>query len=199
MLLKMWYGLKFTQKNRKASATKELFIKAPRQPGAEELILQLMILHPAVIPQIKQAQIADDLREPKLKRLMLFILEHFDNNHLTEPGDLVTHLEEEDLKNLITELVIKEERIIDIPKTLNNCIQKLKDTSIKNELLLLNTKIKEAEQEKDENAMKRFLVHKQELLEKRKRYTSDQFTKHPQQTPWEGCYLIEWSFDNSLW
>ncbi len=161
-------------------AKKELFIKDSHQPGAEELMLQLMIMHPEVIPQIKQAQIVDDLKEPKLKRLLLFIIERFDNNQSIEPGELINHLDEEDLKNLITELVIKEERIIDIPKTLSNSIQKLKNTSIKSELLLLNTKIKEAEQEKDENAMKRFLVHKQELLEKRKKYTSDQFTIHLQ-------------------
>ena len=44
----------------------------------------------------------------------------------------------------------------------------------------MNTKIKEAEQEKDENAMQKFLLHKQELLERRKQYTSDQFSIHSQ-------------------
>lgn len=170
-----------TEKSEKP-AKKEFRIKDSHQPGAEELTLQLMIMHPEVIPQIKQAQIVDDLKEPKLKRLLLFIIERFDKNQSIEPGDLINHLDDDDLKNLITELVIKGERITDIPKTLSNSIQKLKNTSIKSELLQLNTKIREAEQEKDENAMKRFLAHKQELLEKRKKYTSDQFNMHLQQT-----------------
>jgi len=156
--------------------TKEHFINAPDQHSAEELIVQLMILYPEVISQVKHAQVVDDFKEPQLKRLMCFITELFDQNQSIEPDNLINQLEEEDLKNLITRLVIKGESIVDIPKTLKNSIQKLKTMSIRREIQLLNIKIKEAQQERDENAMKRFLVHKQKLLERRKKYTSDQFS-----------------------
>jgi DNA primase len=160
-------------------ATTELqkhFANAPDQHSAEELLLQLMILHPEVIPQVKQAQLTDDFKEPRLKRLWYLITEQFDHNHPIAPDSLINQLEEEDLRNLVAQLVIKGESIIDIPKTLKNSIQKLKTMSIRREIQLLNIKIKEAQQERDENAMKRFLVHKQKLLEKRKKYTSDQFS-----------------------
>ena len=160
-------------------ATTELqehFANVPDQHSAEELLLQLMILHPDVIPQVKQAQLTDDFKEPRLKRLMHLITEQFDHNHPIAPDSLINQLEEEDLKNLVSQLVIKGESIIDIPKTLKNSIQKLKTMSIRREIQLLNIKIKEAQQERDESAMKRFLVHKQKLLERRKKYTSDQFS-----------------------
>ena len=164
----------------KKEETQELFINAPVQHRAEELLVQLMILHPEVIPKVKQASVADDLKEPNLKHLMLFIIECFDSNQPIEPDNLINYLEEDDLKNLIAQLVIKGESIIDIPKTLKNSIQKLKAMSIRREIQLLNIKIKEAQQERDENAMKKFLVHKQELLERRKKYTADQFPFHLQ-------------------
>lgn len=167
-------------KKAEKSEVQELFIKASSQHRAEELLLQLMILHPEVIPQAKEAQIAGDFKEPKLKRLLLFIIECFDNNQSIKPDLLVNRLEEEDLKNIVTRLAIKGESIIDITKALKDSVQRLKEISIKKEIQFVNTKIKEAEQEKDENAMQKFLLHKQELLERRKQYTSDQFSIHSQ-------------------
>lgn len=162
----------------KKPEAQEHFINAPDQHRAEELLLQLMILHPEVIPQIKQTQVVDDLKEPKLRRLFLFIIDCFDSNYSMEPDSLINQLEEEDLKNLVAQLVIKGESLTDIPKTLRNSIQKLKAMSIRREIQLLNIKIKEAQQERDESAMKRCLVHKQKLLEIRKKYASDQFSIH---------------------
>jgi len=161
------------QKNKELQ---ELYIKVPDQHKSEELLLQLMILHPEVIPQIKQTKVVDDLIEPKLKRLLLYILEYFDHNQSIEPDSLINHLEDEELKNLVAQLVIKGEGIVDLPKMLRNTIQKLKAKSIKREIQSINIKIQEAQQEKNENTMKQFLLHKQELLEKRKKCISDQFS-----------------------
>ncbi len=166
-----------TEKARKSEA-QELYIKVSNQHRAEELLLQLMILHPEVIPLVKRAQILDDLEEPKLKRLLLFIVKCFDDNHSIKPDWLIDHLEEEELKNIVTRLVIQGESIMDIPKALKDSIQRLKEISIRREIQFVNTKIMEAEKEKDENAMHKFLVHKQELLERKKRYTSVQFSIH---------------------
>jgi len=164
----------------KNTETQELFINAPIQHKAEELLLQLVILHPEVILKVKQAQVVDDLKEPNLKHLMLFIIECFDRNQPIEPDSLINHLEDEDLKSLVAQLVIKGESIIDIPKTLKNSIQKLKEMNIKREIQLLNIKIKEAQQERDETAMKKFLVDKQKLLERRKKHITDQLPFHVQ-------------------
>ena len=165
------------QKNTEAQ---ELFINTPVQHKAEELLLQLMILHPEVIPEVKQTHVVDDLKEPNLKHLMLFIIECFDRHQPIEPDSLINHLEEEGLKNLVTQLVIKGESIIDIPKTLKNSIQKLKAMNIRREIQSVNIKIKEAQQEKNENAMKKLLVDKQKLLERRKQYSIDQPPFHVQ-------------------
>jgi len=82
------------------------------------------------------------------------------------------------LKNIVSELSIKGSSIIDIPKTVQNCIQKIKTASLKKEIQLLNTKIKEAEEGKDENAMQQYLVDKQKLLERKKEYASDHHSIH---------------------
>lgn len=166
-----------TEKTR-PSETQELYVKVSNLHRAEELLVQLMILHPEVIPLVKRAQITDDLEEPKLKRLLLFVMKCFDDNHPIKPDWLIDHLEEEELKNIVTRLAIQGESIHDIPKALKDGIQRLKEISIRREIQVVNTKIIEAEKEKDENAMHQFLVHKQELLERKKRYASDQFSIH---------------------
>ena len=167
----------FTEKPKKPEA-RELLIKTSQQHKAEELLLQVMILHPEVISQVKQAQVLHDCKEPHLKRLLLFIIECFDGNQTITPDWLISHLEEEPLKNIVSELSIKGASIIDIPKTVQNCIQKIKTASLKKEIQLLNTKIKEAEEGKDENAMQQYLVDKQKLLERKKEYASDPHSIH---------------------
>ena len=167
----------YTEKPKKSEA-REMIIKTSQQHRAEELLLQVMILHPEVISQVKEAEVAHDFKEPHLKRLLLFIIECFDGNETIEPDWLINHLEEEPLKNIVSELSIKGASIIDISKTVQNCIQKIKTASLKTELQRLNTKIKEAEEGKDENAIKQYLVDKQKLLERKKEYTSDHHSIH---------------------
>lgn len=155
-------------------------IKAPQPHRAEELLLQAMILHPEAIAQVKQAEIADDLKEPYLKRLLLFIIACFDANRSISPDWLINNLDEEPLKNIVSAQSIKGAAIIDVPKTVQNCIQNIKTASLKREIQLLNTKIKEAEQDKDEKAIKQYLVDKQKLLERKKGYAPDHLSIHLQ-------------------
>ena len=103
-------------------------------------------------------------------------MECFDHNQEIKPDSLITLIEEEVSKNLVAELVMKGECITDVPKTLNNSIQKLRTMNLKKQIQLLNNKIRDAERGHDESAMKRFLEDKQKLLTKRKEYSSDQFS-----------------------
>ncbi len=167
----------FTEKPKKPEA-RELLIKTSPEHKAEELLLQVMMLHPEVISQVKKAQIIHDFKEPHLNRLLLFIIECFDDNQTITPDGLISNLEEEPLKNIVSELSIKGASIIDVPKTVQNCIQKIKTASLKKEIQLLNTKIKEAEEGKDENAIQQYLVDKQKLLERKKEYASDHHSIH---------------------
>ena len=164
----------------KQSEARDLPLKVSSQNRAEELLLQVIILHPEVIPQVKMAQIENDLNDPQLKRLMSFILKCSDTNETIKPDWLINNLEEEPLKHIVSKLVIKEDGLIDFDKTLHNCIQWIKTTSLKREIELLNTKIREAQAGKDESAIEQFLAHKQELLERKKEFTSDHTSIHLQ-------------------
>ena len=162
------------------SEARDIPLKVSCQNRAEELLLQVMILHPEVIPHVKEAQIENDLKDPQLKRLMSFIVKCFDTNEIIKPDWLINNLEEEPLKHIVSKLVIKEESLIDIHKTLQNCMQRIKTTSLTREIDLLNTKIKAAEEGKDENAMKQFLAYKQKLIERKKEFTSEHTSIHLQ-------------------
>ena len=164
----------------KQSEARDLPLKVSSQNRAEELLLQVVILHPEVIPQIKMAQIENDLKDPQIKRLMSFILKCSETNESIKPDWLINNLDEEPLKHIVSRLVINEEGLIDFDKTLHNCIQRIKTTSLKKEIEILNTKIREAQAGKDESAIEQFLADKQELLERKKEFTSDHTSIHLQ-------------------
>ena len=108
------------------------------------------------------------------------IIKRFDANETITPDWLINNLEKEPLKHIVSKLVIKEASLIDIHKTLQNCMQRIKTTSLTREIEILNTKIKEAEEGKDENAIKQFLVYKQKLLERKKEFISEHAAIHLQ-------------------
>ena len=126
------------------------------------------------------AQIENDLKDPQIKRLLSFILKCAETNETIKPDWLIHNLDEEPLKHIVSKLVMKEEGIIDSHKTLYNCIQRIKAASLKKEIELLNTKIREAQAGKDESAIEQFLAHKQELLERKKEFTSNHTSTHLQ-------------------
>ena len=169
-----------TSAKSKQSEARNLPLKVSSQNRAEELLLQVVILHPEVIPQVKKAQIENDLKDPQIKRLMSFIFKCSETNESIKPDWLISNLDEEPLKHMVSKLVIKEEGLIDFDKTLHNCIQRIKTTSLKKEIELLNTKIREAQAGKDESAIEQFLADKQELLERKKEFTSDHTSIHLQ-------------------
>jgi hypothetical protein len=126
------------------------------------------------------AQIENDIIDPDFKQLMSFILKFSETNETIKPDWLINNLDEEPLKHIVSKLVINEEGLIDFHKTLHNCIQRIKTTSLKREIELLNNKIREAQAGKDESAIEQFLAHKQELLERKKEFTSDHTSMHLQ-------------------
>lgn len=135
---------------------------------AEELLLQAMLLHPDLIPRVREARILEDLSDATLRRIARFMVERFDAGRPLQADDLINDVAEEDLKNIISELVIKGECIVDALKTVTSSIQKIKALRIDREMQLVNTKIREAEAENDERAMQHFLTCKQQLLEQKK-------------------------------
>jgi len=166
-------ALAATRTKPKQTEARNLPLKVSSPNRAEELVLQVVILHPEVIPQVKKAQIESELKDPQLKRLMSFILRCSETNESIQPDWLINNLEEEPLKQIVSKLAVEGEGLVDIHKTLQNCIQRIKTINLKREIELLNAKIREAEAGKDESAIQQFLAHKQELLEKKKEFTSD--------------------------
>lgn len=145
---------------------------------AEELLLQVMLLHPQLIPRVREAQILADLKEPELKRIALCLMERLDANRPMEVDSLINGVEDQDLKNIISGLVMKGECIIDPLKALTGSIQKIKSTNIEREIKLVNNKIREAEEGNDVSAIQHFLTCKQQLIEQKKACAADHASVH---------------------
>ncbi len=140
---------------------------------AEELLLQVMLLHPDLIPRVREAQILQDLKEPELKRIALCLVELFDARRPMEADSLMNGVQDGDLKNIISGLIMKGECITDPLKALTGSIQKLKTAQIEREIKLVNNQIREAEAGNDVSAIQHFLTCKQQLLEQKKACAAD--------------------------
>jgi DNA primase len=145
---------------------------------AEELLLQVMLLHPDLIPRVREAQILLDLKEPELKRIALCLVERFDATRPMESDSLINDVQDQDLKNIISGLVMKGECIIDPLKALTGSIQKIKAAHIEREIKLVNNKIREAEAGNDVSAIQHFLTCKQQLIEQKKACAADHASVH---------------------
>jgi len=145
---------------------------------AEELLLQVMLLYPQLIPRVREAQILEDLKEPELKRIALCLMERLDANRPMEVDSLINGVEDQDLKNIISGLVMKGECIIDPLKALTGSIQKIKSANIEREIKLVNNKIREAEEGNDVSAIQHFLTCKQQLIEQKKACAADHASVH---------------------
>ncbi len=145
---------------------------------AEELLLQVMLLHTELIPRVREAQILGDLKEPELKRIALSLLERFDAGRPMEVDSLINGAEDQALKNIISGLVMKGECIIDPLKALTGSIQKIRATHIASEIRLVNSKIREAEEGNDVSAIQHFLTCKQQLIEQKKACAADHTSVH---------------------
>jgi DNA primase len=145
---------------------------------AEELLLQVMLLHPNLIPRVREAQILQDLKEPELKRIALCLVELFDAKRSMEADSLINGVQDQDLKNIISGLIMKGECIIDPLKALTGSIQKIKAEHIEREIKLVNNQIREAEAGNDVSAIQHFLTCKQQLLEQKKACAADRASVH---------------------
>lgn len=145
---------------------------------AEELLLQVMLLHPDLIPRVRESRILPHLKDPELKRIALCLVELFDAKRPTEADSLINSVEDQNLKNIVSRLVMKGECIVDPMKALTGSMQKIKAADIEREIRLVNNKIREAEAGNDVSAIQHFLSCKQQLIEQKKACAADHASVH---------------------
>ncbi len=151
---------------------------APRGPTHERVLLQLMILNPAVITRVQEAMGKEgfsDLRHQKLARRLLELGEGREEIDIQE---FLSGTEEEDLRDLVSELLLEEESVVDPDRMLEDCLRKVKLSRIRQEIQRVDEEIRQRSREKKDEpwgvpGLKELLMRKQRLLLEQKRWVGE--------------------------
>ncbi len=150
---------------------------AHRGPGHERVLLQLMLMNPAAIPRVKDVVGRDgfsDLRHQKLGRKLMDLWEtgeEFDVQGVLSGA-------EEDLRDLISELLLEEERVMDANRMLEDCLRKVKLSRVHQEIQQVDEEIRRRSRQNPEGpwgaqGLKELLKRKQRLILEQKKWIDD--------------------------
>ena len=137
-------------------------------PRAEETILLIMLHFNHVIPKIAQDGVLEDFENQKLKIIGKMISEKHIEKGMLVLSDLLSDIEDEELKSKISELALLDETLEEpsLERTLRDCFHRVKMRALKREEKELLDRIKEVEKEGRPDLLGELLSRRQHLLAK---------------------------------
>jgi hypothetical protein len=158
--------------------TEKLPSAVHRGPTHERVLLQLMVLNPAVISRVQESMGKEgfsDLRHQKLARKLLEVGEGREEIDIQE---FLSGTEEEDLRDLVSELLLEEESLVDPDRMLEDCLRKVKLSRIRQEIQRVDEEIRQRSREKKDEpwevpGLKELLMRKHRLLLEQKRWVGE--------------------------
>ncbi|MBI4620830.1 MAG: DNA primase [Desulfobacterales bacterium] len=167
----------FRKTKKTGGILQEKGIQSMDEDIVEKLLLKLMLLSNEVVHKIQEEAIIEEFVNKQYKEIGLLLLEEFNRQGRIDSGRVINCLEDESSKSLISQLSIEKESIEDVQKILKDCINKIRMHKVDEEIKILDIKIKEAEDKKDEVLQREFLVSRQELKNKQINYRQA-FSRH---------------------
>jgi len=155
---------------KRGSVLQEKGVQFMDEDIVEKLLLKLMLLNNEVVHKIQEEAIIEEFVNKQYKEIGLLLLEEFNRQGRIDSGKVINCLEDENSKSLISQLSIEKESIEDVPKILKDCMNKIRMHKVDEEIKILDIKIKEAEEKKDEVLQREFLISRQELKNKQINY-----------------------------
>ncbi len=140
---------------------------------AERVLLQLMLLKDELVRRIEEEAIVEEFTNKLYREIGLLVLDMFNREGLVDSTRIINLMGDEGSRSLVSRLLLEQESIVDVQKTLDNCIYKVRMNKIKEERKILNRKIREAHEKKDEKHLREHMISRQELINREKDYRRD--------------------------
>jgi DNA primase len=149
--------------------------KSSPGPVHERLLLQLMLLHNSYIPIVEEALDFEGLSDPRYRRVGKELIAYWKNHKAVDISKLLLQIEEEDTKNLISQLLLEEERVIDADRMFQDCLRRMKMSRVLREIHQVDDEIRlrsqQAKQSSGETSgLKELLKRKQRLMGEQKKW-----------------------------
>ena len=138
--------------------------------GAEKFILQIMLERNETIPKITDGGSVGEFQRGPLSELANKIVEVYEREGSVDAKRLSGLVKGDDgAINRISEFVLREERITNPQKILNDCIGQIRRNRIRKEIKNLNEDVHKALDRQDEGIMNSLILRRQALLDEQKR------------------------------
>jgi DNA primase len=155
-----------------------------RGAGHERVLLQLMLLNPATIPRVKEVAGRDSFSDPRHQKLAGRLMDLQEREGEFDAREFLGRVEEEDLRDLISELLLREESVMDGNRMLEDCLRRVKLSRVRREIDQVDEEIqRRSRQNKEElwgtQGLKELLKRKQRLLSEQKKWMMPQGGSRP--------------------
>jgi len=135
---------------------------------AELLLLSVVLEEPQVISTIDEKLGIGQIQAEGIRHILGAVLEMSKRGKRVIPGNLMSHFDNDQTKNLISEAVSIIDTIQDRDKVLADCISRIKEDNMKDDLGRLREEIRMAQESRDVAKMNVFVTKYNELLKKRR-------------------------------
>jgi DNA primase len=152
--------------------------RAARGPVHERLLLQLMLLRSQAIQEVQGVLGPDGFSDPRHKKLAQELMTLWETEKKVNVQELLTRVGDEDLKALISELLLAEESVIDADRMLRDCLRKVRLSRVRQEIQHVDEEIRQRTREGQEgpagvSGLKELLKRKQRLIVEQKNWVDD--------------------------
>jgi DNA primase len=166
----MVYDMLQSSPKDRVKAREPLMKKPPEEktfPRPEEMIVRLMVQQPHLIPRVSEQGIVREFESPFLRRMAEDLQTFYEKKGRLDLAEALGGVAE-DLKGGMCSFVFKETGLEggDLDKVLEECIQMIRERSLRRDKRELLGRIKEAERQKGEKGLEALLLERQELAKK---------------------------------
>jgi DNA primase len=139
-------------------------------PRSEEMLVRLMARHPEIIPAVSKEDVLREFESPVLQKIGEVLEDLYRRRGRFNLPQALAHVDE-NLKGRLSEFAFQEEGLEegDRGKILQDCIQKIREKRIKKEKGELQKRIKEVDQQQEDERLDPLLKQKLELARQRER------------------------------
>jgi len=154
-------------------------------PVTERMLVKLMFEEMHLIDRLRQLIEPSDFVSDKLRKIVTFIFDFFDQGKNLKPNVLMHYLDDDEAINIIAELATLD--IHNCPekeKLIEDCVRRLKRDKILHRCQELHNRIREAQTSGDENKLHHLVLEYNNLIKQRSAETAGYGTaaksdKHP--------------------
>jgi len=151
---------------------------SPRGPVHERVLLQLMLMNPPTIPRVRDEVEKDGFSDPRLQKLARKLMDLWEAGGEFDGQKLLGRVEEEDLRDLISELLLEEESVMDAGRMLEDCLRKVKLSRVRQEIRQVDQEIHQRSKENKGDpwgaqGLKELLMRKQRLILEQKKWIDE--------------------------